>query len=142
MGAGASRSSNLRGFLDPLDASDRVDVATVLPRIEVLRPCERPPRSHLRRRVWSSVRSVDLRVLRDRRLANTWVGVVAAVVAGIDTDDLARERERSAPWHRPGVRRRAGERQTREAQHDERRRDGRTCTTQDHDFRSLHSSMR
>jgi hypothetical protein len=65
MGSRASRSSNLRGFLDPLDASERVDVATVLPRIEVLHRCERPPRSHLRRRVWSSVGSVDLRVFRD-----------------------------------------------------------------------------
>ena len=36
MGSEASRSSNLRGFLDPLDASDRVDVATVLPRVELL----------------------------------------------------------------------------------------------------------
>jgi hypothetical protein len=52
MGSGASRSSNLRKFLDALDASDGVDVATVLPRIEVLRPCERPalhPRSRVRR---------------------------------------------------------------------------------------------
>jgi hypothetical protein len=43
MGSGASRSSNLRGFLDPLDASDRVDVVTVLPRIEVPRRLT-PPR--------------------------------------------------------------------------------------------------
>ena len=42
MGSGASGSSNLRGFLNALDASDRVDVVTVLSRIEVRRHGERP----------------------------------------------------------------------------------------------------
>jgi hypothetical protein len=79
MGSGASRSSKLQSFLNALGASEKVDVVTVLSRIEVLRPCERPPRSHLRRRVWSGVRSVDRRVFRDRRLAsvieNLWSGI-------------------------------------------------------------------
>ncbi len=88
MGSGASSSSNLRGFLDPLDASDGVDVATVLPRIEVLRPCERPPRSHLRQRVWSSVRSVDWRVLRDRRFAST-VEKLGRGIESVRPDDRA-----------------------------------------------------
>ena len=82
MGSGASRSSNLRGFLDPLDASERVDVATVLRRIEALRPCERPamlPHSYIRRPCGLRVRSVHRRLHRDRRLAATveklWRGI-------------------------------------------------------------------
>ncbi len=43
MGFTASRSSSLRGLLNPPDAADGVDVATALPGIEVLRPGE-PPR--------------------------------------------------------------------------------------------------
>jgi len=55
MGSGASRSSNLRRFLDTLDASDRMDVVTVWSRIEVRRHGERPrcnPHAHERRACW------------------------------------------------------------------------------------------
>ncbi len=82
MGSAASRSSNLRSFLDTLDASERVDVATVLPRIEAQRACERRAlhrRSHVRRACGLSVRSVDWRLYRGRRLAATveklWRGI-------------------------------------------------------------------
>jgi hypothetical protein len=50
MGSRASRSSIWRGFLDALDASDDVDVATMLPRIEGptgLRPSWLVPSSQL-----------------------------------------------------------------------------------------------
>src|SRR5271165_6103276 len=90
MGSGVSRSSNLRGFLGRPDASDRMDVVTVLSRIEVRRHGERPrcTRTLTSDARGLSVCSVDWRLHRDRRLAVT-VEKLRRWVESVRPDDRA-----------------------------------------------------